>query len=137
MASKGESMECALEGVLMTKRKCGRWLVVLTIVVFGVFSIVAAFVADSTTAAFDFEVRARYRSMPLNDNQLHTWLRDQRGVTNSVVFRENGELRITFVMIQNLLKTDPPVPELKAALEGLSYQGEEHWECTRSLYFRD
>ncbi len=110
-----------------------------------VFLILATAIAASLTwnrvrslrFALEYVVLAKYTSMPDNDKDVEEWLHTQPGVTHALVVRNPRGLEIDFVMVQNIQGTDPPTPDLQAALDGFGYRGQVrfNWE-SRGLYVK-
>jgi hypothetical protein len=88
-------------------------------------------IISSLKNSFEYEVRARYASMPISDKELSGWLRAQPGVSHCAVGRHGPELHIFFVMGQNLTRRDPPVPDLQKELADLGYYDTIYYQWVR------
>src|SRR5579859_6929787 len=100
------------------------FFVVLLIVATAIAIVVAWWGASTVPFAIEHAVQAQYQSMPDRDNELEQWIREQPGVGKARVVHSSRGVHVHFVMTQNLLRTDPPTPDLRAALDEFGYRGE-------------
>lgn len=78
--------------------------------------------------AHHYRMHANYRHMPADDKALETWLKAQPGVvTHTVVIKRRPNDIAAWVMVDQHLSGEPPLPDLSNACEQLGYSPYCEW----------
>lgn len=94
----------------------------LILALVGATLLIVKVIATGVRASVGYGVRASFARLPETDIALGQWLESQPGVLKSHVVREDGAIRINWIMSQDLTGK-PSSPDLRANFEQFGYVG--------------
>lgn len=112
----------------------------VTVVVISAFLSALAlllFLLWTVSTSFEHNIRFRCGIAPAADRQLEDWLSAQNGVSNVLIYRVNGEMRVSYVIHQNLMQTKPSTPQVRSILEAMGYRDIRDYKEWTEKYMRD
>jgi hypothetical protein len=98
-----------------------RWLFVVAFVVTAI-AVPGWLLLSQVKICVGYGIRAGFTQFPRDDEALETWLAAQPGVVRVASCRDNGAIRVYWIMVRDV-SGNPPAPDVRQAFERFGYRG--------------